>query len=414
MLSWKLILSIIEGIAFVYFAFATIYISIFGIASLFPRKSKKKQLDKIRRIAVMIPGYKEDRVIIEVAKDALLQDYPKDYYEVIIIADQFKSDTLEALRKLPIRVVEVVFEVSKKSKALNKCMEAIGDEWDIAMILDADNIMAHDVLSRINDAFNKGFSAVQGHRMAKNTNTTFAILDAVSEEINNSIFRKGHRVLGLSSALIGSGMAIEYATYKRLMAGVDSVGEDKELEMKLLQEKFLIEYEENAHIYDEKTQKSEVFVNQRRRWIAAQLSHFRQFFFDGLFKLFKHGNLDYFDKVIQMIQPPRILLSGSLFIIVVISAFFHFLNFDMIGDYFFLGFYYWFATFILAALTLSISVPKQYYNKKTFIALLSLPYGFILMVISLLKIKGASKKFIHTTHSIADNTVKKGLNKTRN
>jgi cellulose synthase/poly-beta-1,6-N-acetylglucosamine synthase-like glycosyltransferase len=362
----------------------------------------------------MIPGYKEDRVIIDVAQDALLQDYPKELYEVIVIADQFKADTLEALRALPIRVVEVVFEVSKKSKALNKCMEVIGDEWDIAMILDADNIMAHDVLTRINDAFNKGFSAVQGHRMAKNTNTTFAILDAVSEEINNSIFRKGHRVLGLSSALIGSGMAIDYTIYKRLMAGIDSVGEDKELEMKLLQERILIEYEENAHIYDEKTQKSEVFVNQRRRWIAAQLSHFREFFFDGLFNLLKHGNLDYFDKVIQMIQPPRILLSGSLFIITVISGLVHFLNFEIVGDYFSLGFYYWFTAFILTALTLSISVPGQFYNKKTFIALLSLPYGFILMVISLLKIKGASKKFIHTTHSIESNTIKKGSNKTSN
>jgi cellulose synthase/poly-beta-1,6-N-acetylglucosamine synthase-like glycosyltransferase len=414
MLSLKIILSTIEGIAFVYFAFATLYIMIFGIASLFPRKSKIKSQDKMRRFAVMIPGYKEDRVIIDVAQDALLQDYPKELYEVIVIADQFKADTLEALRALPIRVVEVVFEVSKKSKALNKCMEVIGDEWDIAMILDADNIMAHDVLTRINDAFNKGFSAVQGHRMAKNTNTTFAILDAVSEEINNSIFRKGHRVLGLSSALIGSGMAIDYTIYKRLMAGIDSVGEDKELEMKLLQERILIEYEENAHIYDEKTQKSEVFVNQRRRWIAAQLSHFREFFFDGLFNLLKHGNLDYFDKVIQMIQPPRILLSGSLFIITVISGLVHFLNFEIVGDYFSLGFYYWFTAFILTALTLSISVPGQFYNKKTFIALLSLPYGFILMVISLLKIKGASKKFIHTTHSIESNTIKKGSNKTSN
>lgn len=404
----KIILSIIEGIAFAYFAMATLYISIFGFASVFPRKSKKKIGTKMNRFAVMIPGYKEDRVIIEVAKDALLQDYPKELYEVIVIADQFKPDTLAALRELPIRVVEVVFEVSKKSKALNKCMEEIGDEWDIAMILDADNIMAHDVLTRVNDAFNKGFKAVQGHRMAKNTNTSFAILDAVSEEINNSIFRKGHRVLGLSSALIGSGMAIDYSIYKRLMAGIDSVGEDKELEMKLLQESIMIEYEADAHIYDEKTQKSEVFVNQRRRWIAAQLSHFRQFFLDGLIKLIRHGNLDYFDKVLQMIQPPRILLSGILFLITLLAALVHFLNFEKISEHFLLGFYYWLSAFILTGITLSISVPGHFYNKKTFVALLSLPYGFILMIISLLKIKGASKKFIHTTHSIEDNTVKKG------
>lgn len=74
-------------------------------------------------------------------------------------------------------------------------MQVIGDAYDVAMILDADNVMEQGVLYQMNEAFNHGFLAVQGHRMAKNLNTDFAILDAISEEINNKIFRKGHRVL---------------------------------------------------------------------------------------------------------------------------------------------------------------------------------------------------------------------------
>jgi cellulose synthase/poly-beta-1,6-N-acetylglucosamine synthase-like glycosyltransferase len=66
--------------------------------------------------------------------------------------------------------------------------------------------------------------AVQGHRTAKNTNNSWAILDAISEEINNNIFRKGHRVLGLSSAIIGSGMAFRYNYFKALMSTVTAVG----------------------------------------------------------------------------------------------------------------------------------------------------------------------------------------------
>ena len=83
------------------------------------------------------------------------------------------------------------------------------------MVLDADNLMETSFISKVNNAFNKGYMAVQGHRVAKNINTRFAILDAVSEEVNNMIFRKGHRVVGLSAALIGSGMAMEYAYFKR-------------------------------------------------------------------------------------------------------------------------------------------------------------------------------------------------------
>ncbi|MDP3462266.1 MAG: glycosyltransferase family 2 protein, partial [Bacteroidales bacterium] len=216
-----------------------------------------------------------------------------------------------------------------------------------------------------------------------------------------------HRALGLSSALIGSGMGIDYALYKKTMATVDSVGEDKEMEMKLLKQKFVIEYVEDAFVYDEKTQKSEVFINQRRRWLAAQLSHFKEYFFDGLLHLFRFGNLDYFDKVLQMIQPPRILLLGLLLLVTIFYSLLELFGNGLENRFVSLNYSYWLILLIISALTAIISVPKSLYTTKTFIALLSLPKGFILMIISLLKIKGATKRFIHTTHSHAGKVEKK-------
>ncbi|MDD4373820.1 MAG: glycosyltransferase family 2 protein [Bacteroidales bacterium] len=395
----RIILIILEMIVYGYLVFAVIYLAIFGFASLFKKNLPEIKQDKKRKFAVMIPGYKEDLVIVDVAKDALEQNYPKDLFEVIVIADSIKPETLDALRHLPIRVEVVVFEVSKKSKALNKCMAAIGDDFDVAMILDADNIMAPDVLQKINEAFNRGFLAVQGHRTAKNTNTNFAILDAISEEINNTIFRKGHRVLGLSSALIGSGMAIDYKIYKAFMSEIDSVGEDKELEMRLLKNGYTIEYAEDAYVYDEKTSQSKVFVNQRRRWIAAQLLHFRDYFIPGFIHLLKTGNIDFFDKVLQMIQPPRILLSGILFLLTFSSSIIYFFDIQIISKYFILNFYYWLTLLIITGIILLVSVPRRLYNVRTYKALRSLPIGFVLMFISLFKVKGAGSRFIHTTHS---------------
>ncbi len=402
-----LFVEILQLTLFVYLGLATLYIAIFGLASLFPQPKKQTKENRQRKFAVLIPGYKEDNVIVDVAADALIQDYPSHLYEVIVIADSFKPETLAALRAIPVRVVEVTFEISKKSKALNKCMQVIGDDYDVALILDADNIMDHDVLKKINEAFNQGFQAVQGHRTAKNTNTDFAILDAVSEEINNKIFRKGHRVLGLSSALIGSGMGIDYALFKRTMLTVDSVGEDKEVEMRLLKSGYKIEYLEEAHIYDEKTSKKDVFVNQRRRWIAAQLEFFRKYFFDGLWHFLRYGNVDYFDKVIQMIQPPRILLLGLLIIFSILSfVFSNETNSTLKID---ITFTYWIGLLIITLLTLMISTPRKFHNTKTLLAMFSLPMGFLLMFKSLLKVKGASKRFIHTTHEHTEKPTKKHL-----
>lgn len=400
----KLIVNIAEIAIYVYFSFATLYILIFSIFGLFYKNRKDVKISKHRKFAVLIPGYKEDAVIVSVAEQAVKQDYPKDKYEVIVIADSFAQSTLDKLKKLPIRLEVVEFEVSKKSKALNLCMERIGDDYDIAMILDADNVMKPDVLSKMNMAFERGFTAVQGHRTAKNLNANFAILDAMSEEINNHIFRKGHRVLGLSSALIGSGMALEYHLFKSTMATVDSVGEDKEVELKIIRNRHKIEYIHNALIFDEKTSKSDVFVNQRRRWIAAQLDYFRSNFFDGLWQLVTKANVDYFDKVLQMIMPPRIILAGVLFLTSIISFMFNFLSINWISKIFYSDYQMWSLLFGLTAFSLFISIPPKFYNKQTFIALLRIPHGFILMIISLFRIKGASKKFLHTTHDHVDDS----------
>jgi cellulose synthase/poly-beta-1,6-N-acetylglucosamine synthase-like glycosyltransferase len=396
------IINAIEILVYLYLVSATLYIFIFSTSGLFYKDRVKKDVSRLRKFAVLIPGYKEDAVIVNVAKQALNQDYPKDKYEVIVIADSFAKSTLDALRQLPIKVVVVEFEVSKKSKALNKCMNIIGDDYDVAFILDADNIMNEDVLKKINNAFDRGFMAVQGHRTAKNMNAHFAILDAMSEEINNNIFRKGHRVLGLSSALIGSGMGLDYGLFKKTMATVDSVGEDKEVELKLLKQRYKIEYVNGALIYDEKTSKSDVFVNQRRRWIAAQLGYFKSHFFDGLKDLITKGNIDYFDKVLQMIQPPRILLTGILAIITGISALVFIPLFSFLQPFFVPGFYYWLLLFSITVVSLLFSIPPRFYNRKTLVALMRVPHGFILMILSLMKIKGATKKFLHTTHSHVD------------
>jgi cellulose synthase/poly-beta-1,6-N-acetylglucosamine synthase-like glycosyltransferase len=401
------IITVVEIIFFSYLGMATVYIASFSIASLFARKRKPLEVKRLRKFAVLIPGYKEDNVIVDVARDALEQDYPRELFEVIVIADSFKPETLEALKALPIRVVEVVFEISKKSKALNRCMEVIGDDYEIAMILDADNIMAHDVLAKINQAFDQGFLAVQGHRMAKNTNTYYAVLDAISEEINNNIFRRGHRVLGLSSALIGSGMGIDYALFKKTMATVDSVGEDKEVELKLLKQGYKIEYLHDARIFDEKTSKSDVFINQRRRWIAAQFEYFKNYFFNGLFHLLRYGNIDYFDKVMQMVQPPRILLTGILFIILSTSFLIEILGLNAIQSLFLFNYKIWLVMFLVAVVMLLIATPGKFYNMKLLKALFYIPHGFILMLTSLMRIKGASKKFIHTTHDHTEKFEKK-------
>jgi cellulose synthase/poly-beta-1,6-N-acetylglucosamine synthase-like glycosyltransferase len=396
----KTIIKIIEWSIFLYLGSTTLYLLFFAIAGFLPTLKPLRNNNIKRKIAVLIPGYKEDAVIIEVAKDALRQNYPADLFEVIIIADSFKQETLDKLKTLQVKLIEVSFKTSTKAKALNKAMEIIGDNYDIALVLDADNTMESDFLKKINESFNQGFSVVQAHRIAKNMNTTMAILDAISEEINNFIFRKAHRKVGLSAALIGSGMAFEYKLFKNMMKNIDAIGGfDKQLEMELLKNKFVIQYINNAYVLDEKVQKESSFSNQRRRWLSAQFIYFSQNILSGFYHLIFKANFDYFDKVIQMGQLPRVLLLGISFIITMLYIAAHIILPEQ-TNILSINTWYWVILTNGIITALALSVPRKFYNKKTLIAIFSLPKAFFIMFLTLFKLKGANKKFIHTKHGI--------------
>jgi prepilin-type N-terminal cleavage/methylation domain-containing protein len=240
--------------------------------------------------------------------------------------------------------------------------------------------------------------------MAKNMNTTMALLDSVSEEINNHIFRKGHRVAGLSSALIGSGMAFQYDLFKKRMTEIKAIGGfDKELELTMLRYRIKIEYLDDALVLDEKVQKQAVFENQRRRWLSAQFVYFRRFALDGLIQFLTRFNIDYLDKVYQMIQPPRILLLGIMTILTAIMGAASLINYMWTSEFLALSFLCWFVVWILTVLAFAFSVNRKFYTKQTLLALLTLPMGFWLMFRSLFKLKGANKTFIHTQHGVTEN-----------
>ena len=387
--------NILQWVLYLFFITGTIYLLVFSIAGFCYKPVKQTPSFNFKKFIVLIPGYKEDKVILEVARKTLDQDYPKDFFDVIVIADSFMAETIVQLKNMNLEVKEVHFEKSSKARSLNVTMDSLSDEYEVVLILDADNIISHDFISRMNQGFNNGYVAIQGHRLAKNLNTHFAILDALSEEINNNIFRRGHRKLGLSAALIGSGMGFDFPLYKSLMRDIDSYGEDKELEHNLLKKGITIEYLDEALVYDEKITLSQVFVSQRTRWMANQLNYVKNYLKEGVIELF-HGHIDYFDKIVQHLLPPRIIILGFLSIIVVLSLMFNPISWDLA----------WLIQWMLCILALVISVPKHLISLKSGIALFYLPYGFFLMLVSLTRVKNARKGFVHTTHTVTLNNKK--------
>lgn len=382
------ILDFIAYFILIYLTIQVMYLLFFSIIGKFAKKKNFPQALKLRKIRIFVPGYKEDSVIIETAKNILEQTYPKELFEVVIIADSFSEATLQTLRTLPIQVVEVSFEKSTKGKALQKAVEATNEtSTDILLILDADNHIAKSFLEAVNNAFEQGYEVVQGHRTAKNMQTPFALLDACTEEINNHIFRRGHVAVGLPSALIGSGMAFDWQLFISLLKDIgETSGEDKELEFRLVRLKKQVAFLDEAYVYDEKVAKTDVFSQQRSRWLATQVEFFEKYFMEGWVQLFK-GNIAFFNKVFQTYLFPRVMLVAALGLWLLFAFFFStkFLGFSI-------------GLFIALAVALILGIPITWYNKQLLMAFLQIPTALFSMLKAMMGIGKARKQFIHTPH----------------
>jgi cellulose synthase/poly-beta-1,6-N-acetylglucosamine synthase-like glycosyltransferase len=159
------------------------------------------------------------------------------------------------------------------------------------------------------------------------------------------------------------------------------------MELRLLKQRIKFGYAPDALVYDEKTAKQGAFENQRRRWLSAQAHYLKKYLAVGVVQLLK-GNIDFFDKVVQTMLLPRILLLGivpCIFLLSLIPV----LSFSPL-----------YAGLLLVATFTSIliSVPAKYFNRQFLKAICNLPMAFLSMVKLLFKLKGANKSFIHTPH----------------
>ncbi|UHG91350.1 glycosyltransferase [Spirosoma oryzicola] len=378
-----------------YLALSVLYLAVFAIAGRLGRADDNYlpgRAQVLKKIGVLIPAYKEDAVIVDSVKANLAQDYPASRFDLIVIADSFQPHTLATLATLPIKVIEVSFEVSTVAKAINAALAQIPDhEYDILVVSDADNHMAADFLSRINAAFGQGWKAVQGHRVAKNTDTSVAVLDAISEEINNHIFRKGSRALGLASSIIGSGMAFDPVLMKSCMANLHTMGGyDKELEMNIVLSGHKIGYLEDAFVYDEKVAQQAVFENQRTRWIAAQWQFLKFYFRRGITELL-NGRMSSAFKVIQALVLPRVILLGVLALCSLIGLLIPDPTLRSLPIASLLG--------LIASLILS--VPNYLWKRVTMREVMLIPVLMLRFARAIFNMRKAFKSFMHTPHTSA-------------
>ena len=394
----------IDWLLWIFMAPSVIYVAFYAFVSLFSKRSpltthpssdlRPQTLDLRPQpfsFLILYPAYKEDAVIQHSVRQFLEQNYPKDLFQVAVISDHMKDETNLQLSQLPITLHTLTFDKSSKARALQYAMQHTEESYDYIVILDADNVVLPDFLEQLNASCQKGYQAIQCHRCAKNSDNNIAILDGASEEINNTIFRKAHNTVGLSSALIGSGMCFEYKWFKDHVGLFETAVEDREMEIQLMKEHIFVKYEEDILVFDEKVSNNDNFERQRLRWLTGQLQCLLMML-PYLPTAIKTGNIHYIDKTMQQALIPRSIL-------LVLTCFFAILM-TIISLPWSIK---WWGLFLTITFSIFIAIPKRMRTKALFGKIFSTIKLVGLMLGNLLKIDIKNKEFLHTTHD------KKGL-----
>ena len=321
---------------FIIVAITVLYLGIFAICSLFNKSHESTRSKKQNRFVILIPSYHQDAVIEQTVISILSQAYPQRLFDVTVISDHQEEMTNMRLAQYPITLLTPNFEESTKAKSLQYAILNLPEFkiYDIALILDADNIVEQDFLSKVNDAFETAATkAIQMHRVSRNRDTTAALLGSIFEEINNAIFRRGHINVGLSSALAGSGIAYDFAWFKANVMRARTAGEDKELEALLLRQEIFIDYFDNIYVYGEKKRTTVKMNQQHGRWAMEQIHNFIRnikYLPGAIFR----KQYDLADKIIQWMLIPRTTMMA---IIVVMSIALPFIYMTIVIKWWILG-----------------------------------------------------------------------------
>lgn len=325
MLFW-IVIYYIDLIFFAIVSLTVAYMGIFALASMFSQHQDVPKTRQENRFIILIPAYRNGASALQTVRSILGQTYPQRLFDVTVIADQLDEMSNFHLAQQPITLLTPNFSKSSRAKSLQLAVNNLPQFklYDIAVVLNPGNLVEPEFLTQLNDAYEAaGTKAIQCHLVSQNRDTVSARLSAIFEEINNSIFRRGHITLGLSAAAASSAMAFDFNWFKTNIMSTKTSWDDKELEARLLRQRIFVDYFDDIMVYSEKTRSAEDFNRQRRRWLLSHLSTIvRNIRFLPGAILQRHYDL--IDKILQWMLMPRMLMMAIILLMGIVLPFIQF------------------------------------------------------------------------------------------
>jgi len=300
--------------------------SIYGIAEKFSRKSSKNYLP-LKKFAIFIPAHNEEKVIVNIVENLNHLNYPKDCYDVFVIADNCTDDTARIATEGGANVL-IRYNEEKRGKgfalqwAFREVLYRKDADYDAAVIFDADNLVSKNFLKEMNNKLCEGHKVLQGYIDSKNPEDSWITCSySIAFWSANRLFQCAREYLGLSCQIGGTGFCVDTEILKKIGWEATCLVEDLEFTMKLMLNGIRVGWAHNAVVYDEKPLTLAQSWKQRRRWMQGFADVCSRYFIKLFVRSVKERNLALFDCALYTFQPYMIILGGLMLLIPALNVF---------------------------------------------------------------------------------------------
>ena len=259
------------------------YQIVVSFCSLIKLKDKKLLIEKDHKFMAVIPAHNEESVIKNLVDSLQEQDYPRELYDIYVIADNCTDNTAQVAREAGAIVYER-YHVSKKTKghALDWFLQQKIEEnapYDAFFVFDADNIVDPDFIKNMNKKLCQGEEVVQGYRDIKNpTDSWITAGYAIFYWTMHRFYHLARYNLGLSPLLNGTGFMVRFDVVKP-EGGLKTVTltEDIEFSLKRIIKGKRLGWATDAIVYDEQPVGFKQSWSQRSRWTVGHMQCIKEY-----------------------------------------------------------------------------------------------------------------------------------------
>ncbi len=288
-----------------------IIVGIFAIIDRLRRPHRQASPGFNPRVAVLIPAYNEEKVIVRTVRSVLNSDYAN--LHVIVIDDGSKDRTFEVAREAYAkdiaagRVQVLTKPNGGKAAALNYALEGIDEEFYVG--IDADTVIAMDAVSKLIPHFeDERVGAVAGNAKVGNRVNLWTRWQALEYITSQNFERRALDLFNVVMVVPGAIGAWRTAGVKT--AGgypINTVAEDADLTMNLLEQKYKVVYEDRALAFTEAPIDASGLMRQRFRWsfgiLQAVWKHRMAFVRNKAMGLFALPNILIFQMLLPLVSP---------------------------------------------------------------------------------------------------------------